>query len=52
MEAHAGTKFERPDPSKKQDCREDQPIKVNPKGQYNLNFIDFRICGNFFSEFR
>ena len=34
-------RFERPDPSKKIDCREDRPIVMNPKGQYNLNFIDW-----------
>jgi hypothetical protein len=33
--------FERPDPSKKQLIREDMPIKVNPNGKYNLNFIDW-----------
>ena len=42
----------RPDPSKKQICRvsvdmslyflqEDQPVKFNPSGKYNLNFIDW-----------
>ena len=31
-------KFEKPDISKKQICREDMPIKA--KGQYNLNWID------------
>ena len=33
--------YERPDPSKKVDCSEDRPIKVNPSGKYNLNFIDW-----------
>ena len=30
-----------PDPSKKQAITQDTPIKVNPTGQYNLNFIDW-----------
>ena len=30
-----------PDPSKKQAITNDTPIKVNPTGQYNLNFIDW-----------
>ena len=30
-----------PDPSKKQIITNDTPIKVNPTGQYNLNFIDW-----------
>ncbi len=33
--------YEKPDPRQKVDCREDRPIKMNPTGQYNLNFIDF-----------
>ena len=35
-------KFYKPDPSKKVDCREDRPIKMNPSGKYNLNFIDWQ----------
>ena len=34
-------KYSKPDPSKKQNCAEDRPIKLNPTGQYNLNFIDW-----------
>ena len=33
--------YARPDPSKKQVITQDTPIKVNPTGQYNLNFIDW-----------
>ena len=33
--------YEKPDPSKKVDCGQDRPIKINKTGQYNLNFIDF-----------
>lgn len=32
--------YEKPDPSLRQDCHEDRPIKINPTGRYNLNFID------------
>ena len=34
-------KYERPDPSKKQVTSQDTPIRLNPSGQYNLNFIDW-----------
>ena len=34
-------KFVKPDPSKKVNCREDRPIRMNPTGKYNLNFIDW-----------
>ena len=34
-------KYALPDPSKKQNCAEDRPIKLNPTGQYNLNFVDW-----------
>ena len=34
--------YERPDPSKRQDCGENRPIKFNAKGKYNLNFIDYQ----------
>jgi len=34
-------KFALPDPSKKQQISQDTPIRVNPTGQYNLNFIDW-----------
>ena len=30
-----------PDPSKKQVITQDTPIRPNPSGQYNLNFIDW-----------
>ena len=30
-----------PDPSKKTVITDDTPIKVNPSGQYNLNWIDW-----------
>ena len=33
--------YEKPDPSKKKVITEDTPIRVNPNGQYNLNFIDW-----------
>lgn len=33
--------FERPDPSQKVNCGQDRPIKMNPSGKYNLNFIDW-----------
>ena len=33
--------FTKPDPSKRQVCGQDQPIKMNPTGKYNLNFIDW-----------
>lgn len=34
-------KYARPDPSKKVVITQDTPIKVNPSGKYNLNFIDW-----------
>ena len=34
--------YQLPDPSKKQDCGQDRPIKMNPKGKYNLDFIDWQ----------
>ena len=40
-EAPRVRKYERPDPSKKAVISQDTPIKVNPTGQYNLNFIDW-----------
>ena len=33
--------YQLPDPSKKAVITQDTPIKVNPTGQYNLNFIDW-----------
>lgn len=33
--------YELPDPSKKKVISQDTPIRVNPTGQYNLNFIDW-----------
>ena len=34
-------KYALPDPSKKKVVSQDTPIRVNPSGQYNLNFIDW-----------
>ena len=34
-------KYLKPDPSKSIDCGQDRPIKFNPTGKYNLNFIDY-----------
>ena len=34
--------YQLPDPAKKQDCGQDRPIKMNPSGGYNLNFIDWQ----------
>ena len=34
--------YTKPDPSKRQDCAEDRPIKINKSGKYNLNFIDWQ----------
>ena len=34
-------KYARPDPSIKKIITEDTPIRSNPTGQYNLNFIDW-----------
>ena len=31
----------KPDPSKKQNCGENRPIKMGKNGKYNLNFIDW-----------
>ena len=33
--------YQLPDPSKKQVITDDTPIKVNPSGKYNLNWIDW-----------
>ena len=34
-------KYVLPDPSKKTVTGNDRPIKMNPTGKYNLNFIDW-----------
>ena len=33
--------YAKPDPSAKVVCSEDRPVKMNPTGKYNLNFIDW-----------
>ena len=35
-------KYTTPDPSKKVNTGNDRPIKFNPTGKYNLNFIDWQ----------